>query len=289
MTVIDLRCPCCGGDIHIPKDLSDFYCSYCGTKLTVQDMVNDKNHTASSRSAAINGLLRKADTLVSLGEHGRAESVYREIISTYPEDWRGWWGIAVNDMRAEEAIFQSCHCNNNYGFDEIETGFARKNITDNSYFKHAYALANEQERHVIIARVELYQSVRQQLQAETNDNLRRLENGDFSILNHAAEISTSNGECGFHYMEIIAGRLCDVLYYSRELAEVQYKDGCLSVSGTAYTPANWSGRIVILTPQKMILEINKSMQMFIFVENTPPEIYEFLAKINVWEKGRGKS
>ena len=59
----------------------------------------------SDRGQDVDKLCRNAETFLKLNQEGRAMSIYKSIIVSDPDDYRGWWGIATiisNDFQDYE-------------------------------------------------------------------------------------------------------------------------------------------------------------------------------------------
>ncbi len=81
-------------------------CTYCGTEFIVEDVVNNfqtineyhttqniVKHVYGKDGMDISDVVRNGDVFISLGEFGKAENLYMEVINTNPADWRGWFGM----------------------------------------------------------------------------------------------------------------------------------------------------------------------------------------------------
>ena len=80
-----LVCELCSGNEFEWKD-GFFVCRFCGTKYTSDGFFKDM--------AAKEKLLANAQTFLKLGQFDKALRIFRKVADLYPDDYRGWYGIA---------------------------------------------------------------------------------------------------------------------------------------------------------------------------------------------------
>ncbi len=80
-----LKCKMCGGDLKIEQGSSVCECEYCGTKQTVPNADDEKKTK----------LFDRANRLRSNYEFDKASSVYEGIVSEFPEEAEGYWGLLL--------------------------------------------------------------------------------------------------------------------------------------------------------------------------------------------------
>lgn len=80
-----LKCKMCGGDLRVSDESKIVECEYCGTRQTVPDG-NDEKKT---------NLFNRANRLRMENEFDKAAGVYESIVSEYPEESEGYWGLVL--------------------------------------------------------------------------------------------------------------------------------------------------------------------------------------------------
>ncbi len=80
-----LKCKMCGGDLKIKQGSSVCECEYCGTKQTVPNADDEKKTK----------LFDRANRLRSNFEFDKACNVYEGIVSEFPEEAEGYWGLLL--------------------------------------------------------------------------------------------------------------------------------------------------------------------------------------------------
>lgn len=96
----------CGGDLNITADEKIIECEYCGSTQTVPDG-NDEKKT---------NLFNRANRLRMDNEFDKASGVYESIVSEFPEEAEGYWGLVlcsygieyVDDAKTGKKI-PTCH------------------------------------------------------------------------------------------------------------------------------------------------------------------------------------
>ena len=101
-----LKCKMCGGDLNITADEKIIECEYCGSTQTIPEG-NDEKKT---------NLFNRANRLRIDNEFDKAAGVYESIVSEFPEEAEGYWGLVlcsygieyVDDAKTGKKI-PTCH------------------------------------------------------------------------------------------------------------------------------------------------------------------------------------
>ena len=101
-----LKCKMCGGDLNITADEKIVECEFCGTTQTVPDGSDEKK----------TNLFNRANRLRMDNEFDKAAGVYESIVSEFPEEAEGYWGLVlcsygieyVDDAKTGKKI-PTCH------------------------------------------------------------------------------------------------------------------------------------------------------------------------------------
>lgn len=96
----------CGGDLNVTADEKIVECEFCGTTQTIPDG-NDEKKT---------NLFNRANRLRMDNEFDKASGVYESIVSEFPEEAEGYWGLVlcsygieyVDDSKTGKKI-PTCH------------------------------------------------------------------------------------------------------------------------------------------------------------------------------------
>lgn len=152
--MIQAKCPNCGGDIEIDGQRKSGFCLYCGSKVMfkkAEQSTESPDNVIVKGIAPLDKLLKNAETFHNLGDYEKEAEVLTSITKNYPEDYRGWWGLALQDIEAP------------YDRDENEYGELEPYRFSDSYKKavsllkrtlfyvrHAVQLAPEGEKQTIM-------------------------------------------------------------------------------------------------------------------------------------------
>ena len=79
------KCKMCGGNLEVSEDVRVVECEYCGTNQTVPDGSDEKK----------TNLFNRANRLRMDCEFDKASGVYESIVSEYPEESEGYWGLCL--------------------------------------------------------------------------------------------------------------------------------------------------------------------------------------------------
>ncbi|MDR2202479.1 MAG: leucine-rich repeat protein [Clostridiales bacterium] len=102
MAVITLICKQCGGQISLDDSKRFGFCSHCGTKILLQDEINNITYsTQQNITKIIHGrekteaeeFIRNGDIFLTLGETEKAAGAYKKAVEANPGDWRVWFSL----------------------------------------------------------------------------------------------------------------------------------------------------------------------------------------------------
>jgi len=83
--MITLKCRMCGGDLNLLDSKKIAICEYCGSKQTVPDIDDEKK----ARN------FNHANKLRMDNKFDRSAGVYESIITEFPEESEGYWGLVL--------------------------------------------------------------------------------------------------------------------------------------------------------------------------------------------------
>lgn len=90
-----LKCEMCSGNDFVKQD-GLYVCQFCGTKYTADEarklMIEGEVEVKGVMTAE--KLAQNGETLLTLGRYADAKNVFHRLSCDYPEDYRGWWGMA---------------------------------------------------------------------------------------------------------------------------------------------------------------------------------------------------
>ena len=119
-----LKCEMCNGNDFVKQD-GLYVCQFCGTKYTADEakklMIDGEVEVKGVMT--LDKLAKNGEMLLKLGKHQDAKNVFHKLSCDYPEDYRGWWGMA----RAESAV-------------------SEKSLDVQEYIKAALAVAPKEEK-----------------------------------------------------------------------------------------------------------------------------------------------
>ncbi len=102
MSIIQLKCKNCGGDIEFDDSNNYGICQYCGTTFkkeeaqTVNNYYNNVSNTTViyNDETSIEAKLKNAETfLTTVNQKDEAMEIYEYVTKNKPDDYRGWWGL----------------------------------------------------------------------------------------------------------------------------------------------------------------------------------------------------
>ena len=100
------KCKMCGGDLSVTEGAKIVECDFCGTAQTVPGGDDEKK----------TNLFNRANRLRMDNEFDKAAGVYESIVSEFPEEAEGYWGLVlcsygieyVDDAKTGKKI-PTCH------------------------------------------------------------------------------------------------------------------------------------------------------------------------------------
>lgn len=109
-------CPKCGGTMTVKRKDGVSVCEYCDSTFSLSYLdalasvqldnatpVTRKTQVEYSSSPSADRLVKSAETNMSLGDYSSAFKNFEQVSKSYPEDYRGWFGMA----RASTQDFRS--------------------------------------------------------------------------------------------------------------------------------------------------------------------------------------
>ena len=103
MSFVSVKCPNCSGQVQFDDSKSNCFCLYCGTKLIYEE---NKSKIEITGRISVDGvislekMLQNADTFRLLGNDNKEKEILTSITNRYPEDYRAWWNLAQQFLRA---------------------------------------------------------------------------------------------------------------------------------------------------------------------------------------------
>ena len=106
MPLVNAKCTNCGGALKVDDTKEAAICEYCGSPFIVEKAINNYNYHITNNITAQNviiagkgemekeRLLQNAKTQLSFNDTASARSTYSQITEDYPDDYRGWYGLA---------------------------------------------------------------------------------------------------------------------------------------------------------------------------------------------------
>ena len=125
MPVIQIVCPKCHGDIELEDSREFGYCSYCGTKIMISEMIPQKIQFDESHK--IGTWLSFCESELKSGNYGDLEKHAEKILENEGENYLGWYYIGAAQI----------------GLGKFDTGFESwvkciKKCQDLSFLKDMY-------------------------------------------------------------------------------------------------------------------------------------------------------
>ena len=100
MKLVSGKCPNCGANVELDSNLTQTYCAYCGSKISVEESV-EKLKIELSGKIEIDGInsLRKlyqnAESYMKIKDYSYAYSTYSSIINNNPEELEAYKGALL--------------------------------------------------------------------------------------------------------------------------------------------------------------------------------------------------
>lgn len=120
MPLVAAKCTQCGANIEIDDSKEAGICKYCGTAFVTEKAINNyninvtnnnnfygANVTIQNDTEGIEQLVARAKAFETLDEYDQSLTIYREITSKYPMDYRGWLGIIISKTKDMTEISSS--------------------------------------------------------------------------------------------------------------------------------------------------------------------------------------
>lgn len=133
MGLIAAKCTQCGANIKVDDTKEAGICEFCGTEFITEKVINHYEINAENiivnsdninlSNYDIESALKAVDKFMANKLYSDAEELVKQIIQTYPYDYRGWWQMALLAYHQD-----------GYWFD------------NNKNYQKALALANDPER-----------------------------------------------------------------------------------------------------------------------------------------------
>jgi len=105
MSLEAAKCPSCDANIEVPIDRETVYCAYCGSAIKSKaaiaygKTVTIEGEVKVEGIATLEKLVQNAETYMQLNEYSKAKQTYEQIVKDYPEDYRGWLGLFLLQIR----------------------------------------------------------------------------------------------------------------------------------------------------------------------------------------------
>ena len=101
-----IQCKMCGGEIELPENVTYGECPYCGLKITLPKLSDER----------LENLYNRAEHFRRINDYSKAVKAYEEYITANPEDSEAYWGLVlsrfgieyVEDPASHERI-PTCH------------------------------------------------------------------------------------------------------------------------------------------------------------------------------------
>lgn len=94
-------CPSCGANIQVDDAKEYGFCSYCGTRIQLREVVEIK-HSGTVEVDGIAGmgqLLENGNAYLKLKDFGKAERTFKKMIEEYPARTEGYVGLITTYAR----------------------------------------------------------------------------------------------------------------------------------------------------------------------------------------------
>ena len=106
MPLVNAKCTNCGAPLQVDNSHEAAVCPYCNSAYIVEKAIQNFNYSVTNNITAQNiiiagkgemekeRLLQNANTLEGFKEYKKALDVYKQVATDYPDDYRGWYGMA---------------------------------------------------------------------------------------------------------------------------------------------------------------------------------------------------
>lgn len=128
MPLVNAKCTNCGAPLQVDNTHEAAVCQYCGSAFIVEKAIQNYNYHITNNITAQNvivagkgemekeRLLQNAKTQMEFKEYNKAMEIFKQVAEDYPDDYRGWYGMAT--IITED--FQDIKLNQN-NFQEVES------------------------------------------------------------------------------------------------------------------------------------------------------------------------
>lgn len=101
MSMIALICPQCGGETSLDNEREFGFCSFCGTKIILQNNDVIINLSVSQENPVTKELLfERAEIFLSEGNFESAEEYFNRVLDIDPKWSKAYWGLLKSKMKA---------------------------------------------------------------------------------------------------------------------------------------------------------------------------------------------
>lgn len=109
MAFVQAKCTNCGGVLAVDNSQDAAVCPFCNTPYVVEKAINNYNISNNIQAGVVNvygndgslekeQLLKNAETYMQLERYEEARKAYEEVTNKYPDDYRGWIGVAKSEF-----------------------------------------------------------------------------------------------------------------------------------------------------------------------------------------------
>lgn len=101
MSLVALICPQCGGEIKIDSEREFGFCSFCGTKMILQNNDVVINLSVSQENAVTKeSLFERAEIFLSERNFESAKEYFNKVLDIDPKFSKAYWGLLKSKMKA---------------------------------------------------------------------------------------------------------------------------------------------------------------------------------------------
>lgn len=109
MPLVNAKCTNCGGTLTVDASKDAAICDFCGSPFIVEKAIQNYNYHITNNITAQNviiagkgemekeRLLQNAKTQLDFKDYATARSIFQEVSTDYPDDYRAWYGMASID------------------------------------------------------------------------------------------------------------------------------------------------------------------------------------------------
>lgn len=84
VTLVPAKCPQCGADIDVDKNLETAFCSYCGTKIIIKDVVKKVKIV---NNPTVENFIKLGNRYYEEESYGEALDNYKQALEIDPDNW----------------------------------------------------------------------------------------------------------------------------------------------------------------------------------------------------------